>query len=66
MTVYVYAIKMNYDEVSSQDPDRNHMWDRKSVLFGIITNEKLPEVRIKRKTLVIRLPTFKFTWYGTA
>mgnify|MGYP002803811972 CR=1 FL=1 len=41
-TVFVYAIRMKFDEVSSKV--KKTLWDRKSVTFGIVTNEKLPEL----------------------
>ena len=41
-TVFVYAIRMKFDEVSSKV--KKTLWDRKSVSFGIVTNEKLPEL----------------------
>ena len=42
-----------------QDPStvKKPLWNRKRVSFGIITNEKLPEVRLKRETFLSRLTT---------
>lgn len=40
--VYVYAIKMEFDEVYEEV--KKGLWDRKNVSLGIITNGKLPAV----------------------
>ena len=55
----MYAINMKLDEVSSTV--KKSLWDRKRVLFGIITNGELPEVRLKRETFLIRLARYVHT-----
>ena len=47
-TVYVYAIKMKVIQVfkGTLSKTRKELWDKKKHVFGIVTNNQLPQVSV--------------------